>query len=468
MIHGSGALAEPTRAIRSALGGRRLIWFGIRGEDGEALAGLPELAGSCSIVAPLGGDGAGPGARYDVDVCLERLRGARPDLDRYDVDLDPGEAAREFGRRMLAAVGKRCVVMTYRPSALVSALAFSMADTMTLAGPLNDRQTAFEHKPWVERSLAARGVRGIGWRYVADEHRGEAKRMLARGPHVLRASHASGGVGIVLARTEEDVDRLWPAQQDAFVAVAPFLDGVPINLSGCVFDDGSVRLHPPSVQLIGIGSCTDRAFGYCGNDFGGLYDRFGDAVLARVDALGRTVGRWLHEERYRGAFGVDAIVSGDEAIFTEVNARFQGSSALSSTIARELDVPDLFLDHLAAMLGLAPLSAGLSIEAWARRQPALSRIVVHNTADVPCARAQDAPPPALPADAAVAQLAHDLPVDPGGTLCCVTLRRSVTATGFALDPDAELLVDALRAPFAAPVDEPVLREHVLQHGHPHR
>lgn len=40
--------------------------------------------------------------------------------------------------------------------------------------------------------------------------------------------------------------------------------------------------------------------------------------------------------------------------FTEVNPRFQGSSALSAEIAGELGVPDLLLEHLAASLGLEP------------------------------------------------------------------------------------------------------------------
>ena len=137
-----------------------------------------------------------------------------------------------------------------------------MSDTMTLAGPWKDRQSAFEHKPWVERSLALRGVRGLNWQYVADEHRSRAKRLLASGPHILRASRTSGGVGIVAVATEEEVDRFWPEQPDTFVAVAPFLESaMPLNFSGCVFADGSLRLHPPSVQLIGIASCVDRRFG---------------------------------------------------------------------------------------------------------------------------------------------------------------------------------------------------------------
>jgi hypothetical protein len=434
------------RQVSQALAGRRLIWCGIRGEDGEALRELPELAGSFSITAPLRDAAGGP---LEVDVCLESLRGARPDLDRYDIDLDPTEAARAFRRGVLQSVAEPCVVMTYRPAAMLSALGFAMGATMTLAGPFEGRQAAFEHKPWVESALAARGVRGLGWRYLAVEQHAELRRMVAHRPHVLRASRTSGGEGVRLVRTVEELDGGWAGGGDGLVAAAPFLDGLPINFSGCVFPDGGVRLHPASVQLIGIGSCTDRPFGFCGSDFGALPALCDDATLDRVDALGRQVGAWLRDERYLGAFGVDAIVAGGEVIFTEVNARFQGSSAPSAIVARELGVPDLFLDHLAACLGLPSTWAGLSIRTWARRQPAVSRVVVHNTATTSLARVADAQPlAALRAGEGIAQLPPDLPADPGAALCSATLRRSVTRTGFALDDAAERLVRALRERYA--------------------
>lgn len=440
----TGGTARALKAVGSALGGRRLVWFGIRGEDGEPLEALPEFASSFSIIAP--SQGAGRTSR--VTVCLETLRGSRPDHDRYDIDCDTGSAADEFRSRMLRELAEACVVATYRPSALVSAFAFSMAHSMTLAGLFSERQLAFEHKPWVESALRARGVRGLDWAYVAYEHRSRVRRMLADGPRVLRASHTSGGVGIALARVPEDVDRLWPSQGDAFAAVAPLLAGVPINFSGCVFGDGQIRMHPPSVQLVGVASCTNRPFGYCGNDFGALPSLCDRDVLGRIDELGRAVGRWLYEERYLGAFGVDAIVADGDVVFTEVNARFQGSSFLSSQIARELDVPDLFLDHLGATLGLAPFDDGLSIVEWARNQPPLARVVVHNTSEGRMVRVGDAPRSSLPAGAGISQLACEVPVEPGATLGAITLARALGADGSQLDARAGTLVEGLRGAFA--------------------
>jgi hypothetical protein len=436
--------ADARDAVRRALGGRRLIWVGIRGEDGEALRQLPELKASFATIAQLR-SGALPAGS---NVTLESLLGRRPDLDAPDFDLESTDAAREFRRLLMREVSGRCVVMTYRPTSLVAALAFSMAETMTLAGMFRDRQQAFENKPWVETRLALEGVRGLVWRYVANEHRSRVKNWVGDRPHVLRASRSSGGVGIALVNTPEEVEALWPQEPDEFVAVAPYLDAsISVNLSGCVFDDGAIRLHPVSVQLIGIASCTSRPFGYCGNDFAAAAS-IDDDLLDEIDALGRRVGTWLYGERYRGAFGIDALIHEGNVHFTEINARFQGSSSLSAEIAADLDTPDLFIDHLAATLGVPAQAGGLSVKEWARSQPDVAQIVVHNTTPGGLRLDEATPLPDHTSGVRLAQVARGVTVDPGATLCRATVPRRVTTTGVDLDPATEAIVGQIADAFA--------------------
>lgn len=435
--------AKAQRAVRAKLAGRRLIWAGIRGEDGEALRQLPELHASFATIAPLRSGTMAP----ELNVTLESLTGRRPDLDDPNLDLDGTKEADEFRRRFLRAVSGRCVVMTYRPTSLIAAFAFSMADTMTLAGMFRDRQQAFENKPWVETRLAAEGVRGLDWRYVADEHRSQVLRWVEDRPYVLRASRASGGVGIALARTPEEVEANWPAEPDRFVAVAPYLsDATPVNFSGCVWADGTVRLHPVSVQLIGISGCTDRPFGYCGNDFAAAAT-LDPRELEEIDTLGKTVGRWLHREGYLGVFGLDALVSQGDVRFTEINARFQGSSAVSAEIAASMDLPDLFLDHLAATLGADPQSTSPTVTDWVHAQPPIAQVVVHNTGTTPLSRLRDTSLPGHDDGVRLAQLAQGVAVDPGATLCRTTLPRRVTDSGFELDTETQHIVTRIQHAF---------------------
>lgn len=421
-------------ALRERLDGRELIWMGIRGEDGEPLRQLPELGASFSIIAPL----RSATIPTSLNVVFEQLSGVRPDLDRADLDIETGSAAAEFRHRLLQAVNRRCVLMTYRPNRLASALAYAMADTLTLAGMNEERHAAFEHKPWVERSLEARGVRGLGWRYVADEHRARVARMVEReGPHVLRASRTSGGVGIARVDKAADVDRWWPAQPETFVAAAPFLHPTtPINLSGVVFADGSVRLHPVSLQLIGVPSCTDRRFGYCGNDFGAAA-ALGPDVVAQLEALARRVGAWLAEERYLGVFGIDALVHDGMVHFTEINPRFQGSSAMSAEIAQEADLCDLHLDHLAAMLGLPPAAEDPTLADWVALQPAAAQVVVHSTTVGLVARDDRRPIPDLAPGQRLGTFARNVRVEHGATLCRTRIPRAVTTDGFTIDAECD-------------------------------
>ena len=443
-LSGSGTRYDRTlAAIDDAIGDRRLVWFGIRGDDAASLLEVRQFASCFSLIAPLQSGSIG----QESAVAFEDLAGYRPDLDRYDVDLDLSDDAAEFKRQFLAEVSTRCVVATYRPTVFISSFAFSMRDTMTLAGLFKDRQLAFEHKPWVETSLAQRDVTTLGWTYVSDEHHARAKRLLRQGPLVLRASRASGGVGLVRVDTEAEIDEHWPKQADEFVAVAPYLeDATPLNLSGSVFRDGSVRLHPASVQLIGIELCTDRPFGYCGNDFGAAA-ALDDDVLDALDALGRVVGKWLHEERYVGAFGVDALLHEGEIRFTEVNPRFQGSSALSAEIAAEVGEPDLFLDHLAASLG-ATGDSGVTLREWGLMADVRSHIVVHNTSPDPVVRQER--PMIQPAnrDLRITLLPPPgLKIDPGATMFRLVLRRATTSTGFDIDQAMRETIQALAAQF---------------------
>lgn len=433
------AADRAVQAIRARLAGRDLIWFGIRGEDGESLLQFPELRASHAVTAPM------RSARLHDhrNVSLEQLIGRRPDLDTYDFDDEPLGAVgvQEFRDGLMRDVSTPCVLMAYRPSALASALAFSMGDSMILAAAHRDRQAPFEHKPWVETSLVKEGVRGLGWQYVADAHRHRAARLMNDAPHVLRVSRSSGGVGIALAHEPADLERLWPTSTEPFIAIAPYLaDAVPVNLSGCVFADGTVTLHPASVQLIGVDRVTTRPFGYCGNDFAALA-ALGDAALGSLDALGRTVGRWLHAERYRGIFGVDALIKHDVAHFTEINPRFQGSTFLSARIAAHLDAPDLLLDHLAAMLGLPAQDAGRTVGEWAVEAPALSRVVVHNTTGAPVVR--DARPFEHPGVRLDQEPPSGLAIDPDAVLGALTLTTSATSDGFTLQPEARSAVDDL-------------------------
>jgi hypothetical protein len=417
---------DQLRRIAAALGDRELIWFGIRGEDAAGLMALPQFTSSFSITAPL------RAAKLAVSESLEEATARRVDLDTYDIDLDRSPSVLGFRRRLLARSNRPSAITTYRPSHFLSAVHFASFATTSHLGLFKDRQTAFEHKPWVETELRRAGVRTLPWRYFADESRDQVKRALDSGPQVLRASRSSGGEGIELVDSWEAVDQKWPFRNDHLVSVTPFLpDAIPLNVGAVVFRDGSIAVHPASIQLIGIPTCTSRRFGYCGNDFG-VARALTSKHLHELDRVTRLTGAWLASCGYVGAFGADFLLDGDDMYLTEVNARMQGSTALSAELAERIDHPGILLDHLAAFLGLDP-GRRMSVTDWTQEAAAVGQVVTHNTSETGLTR-HAGTLPTRPGGRIRLDLvpSRDIMVLPGAVLFRLVHEGPVTSTGYDL------------------------------------
>ena len=446
------ARVDAVAAVRAALDGRELVWFGTRGDDIEAVADLPELVAAYSVI------GAYRRRTTIESLAFEDIVGRRVDLDAHDIDDElTTDRIAPLRRAILNRLSSRSAILTYRPSTFVSSIYFARRDRSRYLGMFKDHQNAFEHKPWVETSVRDLGIPSIPWTYIADEEQLELVGRLATGSLMLRRSHSSGGTGLHRVESQAELLAAWPRQREEFVSVAPFLDGgLPVNVGGVVWADGGVTLHPASVQLIGIPELVARPFGYCGNDFG-TFARLDSAVIEQIDKSTRRVGAWLAVNGYRGAYGVDFLVVGGTPLFTEVNPRFQGSTHLSAKLAVDADAPCIILDHLAAFLGL-PTPKSTSLRTWAEVLPTASHLVAHRvghdehvdpvhlvaalTSDVGIQRTDVA------CEAGVA-------LDPNATVVRLTLGRSVTDDGFHAD---DAVVRAISAATACATVRPQMQE----------
>ena len=425
-------------AVARQLGERRLVWFGTRGDDIESIADLEQLDHAFSLIAPYKN-------RSSVQsLALEDLSGRRIDLDTFELDDHPrSPAVVELRHALLRALARPSAIFTYRPSSFVSAVAFARQERCRHLGMFKDHQAAFEHKPWVESSLAELGVPGISWTYVADEDQLDTLGFLADGPVMLRRSRTTGGVGLTRVDDSADLASLWPDEDEAYVSVAPFLGGgIPVNVGAVAWHDG-VTVHPASLQLIGIEGLTDRPFGYCGNDFGAAAD-LGPELLAQIELSVVDIGNWLRGYGYLGTYGVDFLVVGDRPLFLEVNPRFQGSSHLSCQLSVEADESCLMLEHLAAFLGCdAPPSRPLAGQAldhdprghmvvhWAGREDVqldpsdLVQMAMHN----PAVRRVDV------------RTRANLITEAGSAIARITIQGTLTSGGFDLVQPWRALVD---------------------------
>lgn len=441
--------AEIIRSIEDAIGHRRLLWVGTRGTDAQPLLAIDQFEGIVGLISPLGV----PSWPASSEDCLERISGQRVDLNAYSVDADSSEARRELGARLRKALSPGTVAIAYRPSAFLASAYFTRTENVSYLGMFHGAQAAFEHKPWVETELAACGVPTIPWRYFADDDHALLGEWVRGRRFVLRANYSDGGRGLELS--EGGALLPTPIHDGGFIAAAPFLDpNVPLNVSGCVFPNGDVTVRSPSVQLIGIPSCTSRRFGYCGNDFATVRDVIGRRGLDELEGLVVKTGEWLHRRGYLGAFGIDALVYDGAVYLAEINPRFQGSSAAASSIMAAAGVADIYLDHLAALLGIDGCSAFPPLreqgELQAEKGRRLAQVVCYNTAAT-CAIKPDAYVPDLPFAEVKGAAGPGIAVLPEAMLFKIFVHDTITSTGFALDARTVETIQALTGRIFEPV-----------------
>ena len=419
-------LAEVSRR----LGTRRLIWAGLRGDDIEPLADLPQLHGAFSIVGSYS-------HRVSVtSLAYEDVTGVRVDPEVWDIDDHLGsEATIEFRRALLSILNSASALLPYRASNFLSAIHFARQDRCDLLGLFGAQQSAFEHKPWVECAVGGLGLPRIPWTYIADEEQLRTRDLTARGPVVLRRSRTSGGEGFVRVASHEELAERWPHVEESFVSVAPYLEGaLPLNIGATVWVDG-VTVHHLSVQLVGIESCVTRDFGYCGNDFG-LATEVAPHAVEQIEQSTTRIGEWLRVHGYLGSFGVDYLLHEDTALFTEINPRFQGSTPASCRLDIEAGQSDLLLEHVAAWLRI-PCPEPVPLAHRLRATPDFANLVVHWTGqDGVRVDAQALVEgmlkvaPSIRADV----IAPDAVTNQrGSAVARFALRRRITSTGFDLD-----------------------------------
>ncbi len=110
------------------------------------------------------------------------------------------------------------------------------------------------------------------------------------------------------------------------VRVLPFLEGVPCSIHGFVLADGTAALRP--VEIVTLRDRAARRMIYSG--LGSTWDP-PPADREAMRGAARRVGAHLQREHgYRGAFGIDGVLTADGFRPTELNTRMSaGATALS-------------------------------------------------------------------------------------------------------------------------------------------
>ena len=114
------------------------------------------------------------------------------------------------------------------------------------------------------------------------------------------------------------------------VRVMPFLDGVPCSIHGIVLPDGTAAFRP--VEIAMLRNVSERTFVY-----GGLGTTWDPPAADREEmrSLVRRVGAHLQAVHgYRGAFGIDGVLTAEGFRPTELNTRMSAGATTVAAVDR--------------------------------------------------------------------------------------------------------------------------------------
>ncbi len=333
VILGPGLLAGVTRPVRwlAALGCRVLVLATGRGagpvpEPGEYALTRIALPPSASITDEF--------RRFDRMV-RELPPGAVADIEAFDPDREGVWWAGPFVTNDAPILGRR--VLGGRPQAFID----------------------LEDKLLAEEIWAAAGVPAAPHRVVPVEAGAlaAASDALATDLGVVWSGDARDGFnggGNYVRWILDDDDRA--AARGFFlprcdrVRVMPFLEGVPCSIHGFVLPDGTAVLRP--VEIATLRNVEERRLVY-----GGLSSWWDPAPADREEMrdVARRVGEHLRAAySYRGAFGIDGVLTADGFRPTELNPRLPAGLNVAGGV-------DLRLLTLLQANLLAGIDTGLTV-----------------------------------------------------------------------------------------------------------
>lgn len=214
-----------------------------------------------------------------------------------------------------------------------------------------------EDKTRADAVWAAAGVPHAAYRIVAvgdPRALDEASAELAGPGGAVWSGDGLAGAGDRVRWVRDRADRV-AARADLVqhcrrVRVQPYLDGVPCSVHGLVLPTGTAALRP-----VRIGVRRDpatRRFVPTGLDTGWEPP---PAEREEMRGVARRVGAHLAAEHgYRGAFGIDGVLTADGFRPTELNPRMSGGLHLLAAV--DPDLLELLQTHL-----LAGLDPGLDV-----------------------------------------------------------------------------------------------------------
>ena len=135
---------------------------------------------------------------------------------------------------------------------------------------------------------------------------------------------------------------------NSLVKFSPFIKGYSLLNNCCLTSKGLIQ-SPPALQYTGIKPFTDHPFTTVGRQWPSLAPQ---NVIDKVNQITQDFSKILTKLNYKGFFGLDFMVEGDQVYILECNPRLTASFAFYNDIEINLNIIPLFLLHLIQFLNI--------------------------------------------------------------------------------------------------------------------
>lgn len=152
---------------------------------------------------------------------------------------------------------------------------------------------------------------------------------------IFQETFSSGGYGTYLISSDE------PQKIHRFdgrkMMISPyFSNSVPVNVHLMIAKD-KILFFPGSVQIV---KKINGKLLYLGADYI-AFQSLKNNVLKQIRDYSIQIGHNLQKFGYLGVLGIDFLVTEDQILFTEINARFQASTPLLNMALRKIGLPSM-------------------------------------------------------------------------------------------------------------------------------
>lgn len=163
---------------------------------------------------------------------------------------------------------------------------------------------------------------------------------------VVQSRSGWAGKSTFLGDNWENIKDKIPANSQ--VKFSPFIIGYSLLNNCCLTSKGLIQ-SPPALQYTGIKPFTNHPFTTVGRQWPSLAPSH---ILQQVNQITQDFSKVLNQLKYKGFFGLDFMVEGNQVYLLECNPRLTASFAFYNDIELNQNLLPLFLLHLIQFINI--------------------------------------------------------------------------------------------------------------------